>query len=58
MAFTVPDRDTLDTLRVVAAAHGWRELFGEKYPHAGGEDHTALDLENSESFEVEVVVEP
>ncbi len=46
---------TLDALRADAAAHGWSELFGEKYPHAGGDDHTALYLENSESFEVEVV---
>ena len=42
----------------IAAAHGWRELFAEKYPHAGGDEHTALYLENSEGFEVEVVVEP
>ena len=58
LAFTVPDRATLDTLRAEAAADGWRELFADKYPHAGGDDHTALYLENSETFEVEVVVEP
>ena len=45
-------------MRADAAAHGWRELFAEKYPHAGGDGHTALYLENSEGFEVEVVVEP
>ncbi len=53
----MPDLATLDALRADAAAHGWSELFAEKYPHAGGDDHTALYLENSESFEVEVVVE-
>jgi hypothetical protein len=55
LAFTVADRATLDVLRAEAATHGWDELFAEKYPHAGGDDHTALYLENSEGFEVEVV---
>ena len=57
LAFTVPDLATLDGLRADAAAHGWSELYADKYPHASGDDHTALYLENSESFEVEVVVE-
>ena len=56
-AFTVADQATLDALRAEAGAHGWSELYAEKYPHAGGDDHTALYLESSESFEVEVVVE-
>jgi catechol 2,3-dioxygenase-like lactoylglutathione lyase family enzyme len=57
LAFTVPDVATLDAVRADAAAHGWSELYADKYPHAGGDDHTAVYLENSESFEVEVVVE-
>ena len=52
-----PDLAALDALRAEAAGHGWSELYADKYPHAGGDDHTALYLENSESFEVEVVVE-
>ena len=44
-------------MRADATAYGWRELFAERYPHAGGDGHTALYLENSEGFEVEVVVE-
>jgi hypothetical protein len=55
LAFTVADRATLDGLRDEAASQGWSELFAEKYPHAGGDDHVALYLENSEGFEVEVV---
>ena len=50
------DRPTLDRLRAESSAHGWHELFADRYPHAGGEVHTALFLENSEGFEVEVVV--
>lgn len=52
---TVPGRARLDALRADCAAHGWSELFGGTYPHAGGPDHTALFLENVEGFEVELV---
>jgi hypothetical protein len=31
-------------------------MFADRYPHAGGEQHTAHHLENSEGFEIEVVV--
>jgi len=58
LALTVEDRATLDRIRAESSGHGWRELFADRYPHAGGEQHTALYLENSEGFEVEVVVEP
>lgn len=58
LAMVVPDRATLDTLRADATAQGWSELFGERYPHAGGEQHTALYLEDRDGLEVELVVEP
>ncbi|WP_122818571.1 VOC family protein [Nocardioides pantholopis] len=50
------DRDALDRLRAESSGHGWRELFADHYPHAGGEQHTALYVESSEGFEVEVVL--
>lgn len=56
LAVTVPDRVLLDRMRAESSEHGWHELFADRYPHAGGDDHTALYLENSEGFEVEVVV--
>lgn len=56
LALTVDDRETLDRLRAESSAHGWHELFADRYPHAGGEQHTALYLENAEGFEVEVVL--
>lgn len=56
LAVECADRATLDAVRSGAAAHGWRELFADRYPHAGGEQHTALYLENTQGFEVEVVV--
>jgi hypothetical protein len=56
LALTVEDRALLDRMRAESSAHGWHELFADRYPHAGGEGHTALYLENSEGFEVELVV--
>jgi catechol-2,3-dioxygenase len=56
LALTCPDRATLDRLRAESSEHGWHEMFADRYPHAGGEQHTALYLENSEGFEIEVVV--
>jgi hypothetical protein len=58
LALTVDDRVTLDRMRAESSAHGWHELFADRYPHAGGEEHTALYLESSEGFEVEVVMAP
>lgn len=56
LALTVEDRVTLDRMRAESSSHGWHELFADRYPHAGGEQHTALFLESSEGFEVEVVL--
>lgn len=57
LALRVADRDQLDRLRQECAAHGWSELFADRYPHAGGPQHTALFIENGEGFEVELVAE-
>ena len=56
LALSCDSRDLLDRVRAESTGHGWHELFADRYPHAGGEQHTALYLENSEGFEVEVVV--
>ena len=56
LAVTVEDRATLDRVRAESSSHGWHELYADRYPHAGGERHTALFLESSEGFEVEVVL--
>lgn len=47
--------ETIKKIRTAAPTKGWQELFAEKFPHAGGEDHYALYLENSEGFEIEIV---
>lgn len=35
--------------------HGWKTLFADKYPYAGGSGHYAAYLENSDGFEVELI---
>jgi hypothetical protein len=50
-------RAALDRIRSSAPTNGWSELFADRYPHAGGPDHTAVFLENSQGFEVELVAE-
>jgi len=58
LALVTDDRALLDKMRAESTQHGWHELFADRYPHAGGDQHTALYLENSEGFEVEIVWEP
>lgn len=57
LALRVGSRDLLDKLRSEAAVHGWSELFADRYPHAGGPEHTALFIENEEGFEIELVAD-
>lgn len=46
-----------DVDRIAAAApdHGWSLMFADRHPHAGGQDHYAAYLENTDGFEVELV---
>lgn len=55
LALRVESRAELDGIREQAGDHGWTELFGDRYPHASGPGHTALFLENTQGFEMEIV---
>ncbi|PNW08215.1 glyoxalase [Microbacterium testaceum] len=55
LAFTGGTSAEVDTLMAEAAAHGWRPLYAERYPHAGGAQHYAGWLENAAGFKVEIV---
>lgn len=57
VALLTDERPLLDRMRAESSAHGWHEMYADRYPRAGGEEHIALYLENSEGFEVEVVWE-
>ena len=56
LAFHVENRQRLDELTSASAAHGWRLMFADKHPHAGGPDYVAGYLENDDGYEVELVV--
>ncbi|ANS67722.1 hypothetical protein SLINC_5498 [Streptomyces lincolnensis] len=55
LAFHAGSRDHVDALARAAPTHGWQPLFADRYPHAGGPDHHAAYLANSDGFEVELV---
>jgi hypothetical protein len=51
----VEDRAAVDTLALNAPQHGWRLLFEDRHPYAGGEQHYTAYLENDDGFEIELV---
>jgi catechol 2,3-dioxygenase-like lactoylglutathione lyase family enzyme len=55
LALAVPARWMVDRIVVEAPSYGWRLLFADRHPYAGGSNHYAAYLENDEGFEVEVV---
>lgn len=55
LALHAGTRAEVDALTEQALSHGWRLMFADKHPHAGGDDHYAAYLENSDGFEVELV---
>jgi catechol 2,3-dioxygenase-like lactoylglutathione lyase family enzyme len=55
LAFHVESQQRTDELSVDAGQHGWRMLFADQYPHAGGTGHYAAYLENIDGFEAELV---
>ncbi|MEC5182097.1 VOC family protein [Arthrobacter sp. CG_A4] len=55
LAFSAGSREHVAELAADAVGHGWRELFPERYPHAGGPDHFAAYLVNSDGYEAELI---
>lgn len=58
LAFHVASRSEVDRLVEDAGAHGWRLMFPEDHPYAGGSGHYAAYLEDDNGFEVELVALP
>ncbi|MGW6491778.1 VOC family protein [Streptomyces sp. NPDC055056] len=56
LALHVPSRAELDELVGEAPAFGWTLLFPDRHPYAGGPGHCAAYLEDTDGFEVELVV--
>lgn len=55
LAFTAGRSARVDEIMRAAPEHGWRPLYQERYPHAGGPEHYARLLENSAGFKAELV---
>jgi len=47
----------VDAIMARAEQHGWRPLYHDRYPHAGGPGHYAGWLENSAGFKAEIVAD-
>jgi len=45
----------VEALAQAAAGHGWKLMFADRHPLAGGAGHYAAYLENADGFEVELV---
>ncbi len=58
LAFWAGGAEELDALVAEAPAHGWRLLFADRHPFAGGQDHRAAYLEDADGYEVELVADP
>jgi catechol 2,3-dioxygenase-like lactoylglutathione lyase family enzyme len=55
LAFHVADQEQVEKLVAVAPTNGWRLMFADRHPYAGGEGHYAAYLENADGFEAELV---
>lgn len=55
LAFYVGSREQVEVLAAEAAHHGWRLMFADRHPFAGGDQHYAAYLENADGYEVELV---
>ncbi|MGW4442711.1 VOC family protein [Streptomyces sp. NPDC004682] len=58
LAFHAGTPTEVDVLAAQAPEHGWQLLFPDRHPHAGGPDHYAAYLANSDGFEAELVASP
>jgi catechol 2,3-dioxygenase-like lactoylglutathione lyase family enzyme len=55
LAFHVETRELVDEMTREAQLHGWKLMFTDQHPFAGGPQHYAAYLENSDGYEVELV---
>lgn len=55
LAFHAGPSSEVDLIVARAPAYGWRLMFADRHPYAGGPNHYAAYLENEDGFEVELV---
>lgn len=57
LAFHGGSPAAVDAVMAEAPTHGWTPLYAERYPHAGGDEHYAGWLENTDGFKAEIVAD-
>lgn len=57
LAFRGGSPAEVDAILREAPDHGWTPLYAERYPHAGGPEHYAGWIENSDGFKAEIVAD-
>lgn len=57
LAFHAGDRARVDSFAATASAYGWTLMFPDVHPYAGGPDHYAAYLTNTDGYEVELVAD-
>ena len=55
LAFHVATSDSVEDLVAQAPEQGWRLMFADRHPYAGGDQHYAAYLEDRDGYEVELV---
>jgi len=55
LAFYVTSAARVEAMTEAAAQHGWRLMFADEHPYAGGPGHYAAFLENVDGYEAELV---
>jgi hypothetical protein len=55
LAFHAGNTTEVDQLVADSASHGWTLQFVDRHPHAGGGQHYAGYLTNTDGFEIELV---
>jgi len=55
LAFHVASAALTEALATAATQHGWRLMFADQHPYAGGRGHYAAYLENVDGYEAELV---
>jgi catechol 2,3-dioxygenase-like lactoylglutathione lyase family enzyme len=55
LALHVGSPEAVDALTRAAREHGWKLMFADRHPYAGGPEHYAAYLEDDDGFEVELV---
>jgi catechol 2,3-dioxygenase-like lactoylglutathione lyase family enzyme len=55
LAFHAGDREQVDALTEASQDHGWTLMFPDRHPYAGGKEHYAAYLTNTDGYQVELV---